>query len=1856
MFCNSILCFNKTLNLITVPRSQQFRLLMMAGSVDDIGGETQLCSHQDVVDCGGAKFDCNGNGNVSRDLGASYVFVSGVGDVNGCGASGDENCDVKGNGVVGDDQDSAVGIDKEVDLNGEFDGEVVENVVSEGTGEDRVEGERGEDLESWTGSGEGMGEDRFEGETGEDLESRTGSVLELGVREGTVIELSDKSGEDVEENVVVSMTEVGEGEQSGLGDGECELVKVEAEVGEEEAQERTELQSVEGDLEVKDQGSFRQMKDLGSDAEFGESQEGVIRLADSGEFDKSVKAVEQDHGVPPGDFEEGNQSNTVALGDDICELAEIHSGIEVDVGEGKLKDQTELNSVEETLESDRTTESVDCESHDLEENQYKFEHRTDLDSKIDGGVQMGNEIIAVADEGIICMAAANDFKDLDKGIDGSQSVDKLDLTPSDAATCCSMDKVPIECGENITAGTDDCAAVENEASKSLLVKGIDAELDSNENQTYEELIEHVPAKIFGSVLASIDNGTVSDQGPADADCRVGQVQGYEAERVALDTDGAPTTEIATRSVTDQSEISQINLGEQGSGFTKSPELNGNPDNEAIECGENITTGTDNCAAMEHEVSKSVLVQGIGAVNSTELDSNKNQTYAEMIEHVPAKIFGSVLASIDNGTVSDQGPADADCGVGQVQGYEAERVAPDTDGALTTETATRSVTDQSKISQINLGEQGSGCTKSPELNGNPDNEAIECGENITTGTDDCAAMEHEVSKSVLVQGIGAVNSTELDSNKNQTYAELIEHVPAKIFGSVLASIDNGTVSDQGPADADCGVGQVQGFEAERVAPDTDGALTTETATRPVTDQSKISQINLGEQRSGCTKSPELNGNPDNEAIECGGNITTGTDDCAAMEHEVSKNDLVLGIGAVNSTELDSNKNQTYAELIEHVPGKIFGSVLASIDNGTVSDQGPADADCGVGQVQGYDAERVALVTDGIPTTETATRSVTDQSKISQVNLGEQRSGYTKSPELNGNPENEAIECGENMTAGTDDCAAVEHEAFKSVLVQGIGAVNSTELDSNINQKYADCGVGQVQGYDTERVALDTDGTLTTESATKSVTDQSQISQINLGEQRSDCTKSPELNGIPDNAHFDCIVPQVQSDEISRSDSNGATILEPEVRNLVCPVTDGKPEMETKHFYTEDVKSGIFSVTDGTESEVGVANGLSSCAPDDVRFETKIEFGTIDSAEIVSKSRGQVLNGDVDCKRNQAIFPANLVESEGCADMQGKEATVAECSIGHSVDGQSIGNVAKAKPFQFLAKFPRIDDDKLREQIRNAQLLVEEKTVLRHNIRCEIDIKRANLQSLGDEFEATKSDERAARRLVKLKRQEIDSVQDKINRVKNSVSVMDITNRIAHMEHMIEHETHPLKEEMQLLREINVLKKLRGQISSNVCSTEEVTQALSQLEPTEMQLKTLKKELGDLKDKVSKAEAAVILLGKKYNDETKKLRELQARFRAANDIRQDAYKNLLGLKRQLHEKGKHFWIYKDDAKAASDFALNGDKEALYHLCAKQVDTFMDLWNKNDEFREDYVRCNMKSTLRRFKTLDGRSLGPDEEVHVFPVYVGERESRQLNNPSTTANPSSPTILKQENTVQSVEREPVDDKFLVMAEPKSKMFKNKTSVNPIPESGLLIGFRQLEVEETKEEEKQQTKEELELARKDEMLRKEEIDAKLKEQLRQEEKAKAQEALERKKRNADKAQMRAVLRAQKEAEQKEKEREKRMRKKEKKEKKTTDGENSLELQTTHIKDDSKENSPTTKPSKTSHFNRYNKTKATIPPALRNRGKRRLKQIMWWIFGGLMIVLLIFLVVNAGASKNLRPRKDDSFSGNHQSGQPVWQS
>lgn len=63
------------------------------------------------------------------------------------------------------------------------------------------------------------------------------------------------------------------------------------------------------------------------------------------------------------------------------------------------------------------------------------------------------------------------------------------------------------------------------------------------------------------------------------------------------------------------------------------------------------------------------------------------------------------------------------------------------------------------------------------------------------------------------------------------------------------------------------------------------------------------------------------------------------------------------------------------------------------------------------------------------------------------------------------------------------------------------------------------------------------------------------------------------------------------------------------------------------------------------------------------------------------------------------------------------------------------------------------------------------------------------------------------------------------------------QIRSMEHKIQHETLPLKEEKQFIRDIKQLKQIREQFSSNMGSQDEVQQAMDQKDQSEERLKVL-----------------------------------------------------------------------------------------------------------------------------------------------------------------------------------------------------------------------------------------------------------------------------------------------------------------------------------------------------------------------------------------------------------------------------------
>ncbi|XLT41731.1 hypothetical protein HN873_073023 [Arachis hypogaea] len=574
---------------------------------------------------------------------------------------------------------------------------------------------------------------------------------------------------------------------------------------------------------------------------------------------------------------------------------------------------------------------------------------------------------------------------------------------------------------------------------------------------------------------------------------------------------------------------------------------------------------------------------------------------------------------------------------------------------------------------------------------------------------------------------------------------------------------------------------------------------------------------------------------------------------------------------------------------------------------------------------------------------------------------------------------------------------------------------------------------------------------------------------------------------------------------------------------------------------------------------------------------------------------------------------------------------------AVDVQNMGSEVVKRPFYYLIRIPRYDDDEnIKEQIKIAIQQVEEKTRIRDEIRSESQNKKATCKEYNQEFRAAITAERAARDTLKSKRQEMDLVQATMNRLNNAISVGDIDGKIRNMEHMIEHETLPLKEEKQLIRQIKQLKQNREELSSSMAKQDQSQKSLDDkenIEESSKKLQLLKKEIELLRSNVQKAEAATKAAKKKYEDECNILNEISTRFKFADDVRQEAYAKLQTLKKQFHLKSKYFWEYKNASKKGQDLAAEGKKEELQCFCMDQVERMMELWNKNDEFRRDYVRCNTRSTLRRLQTLDGRSLGPDEEPPVIPSFLPERVSKDNSSVSQSTLDQEKKPTPAESVNKKAESAP---KAVEQKTEKSQTTKAKKAAKATPlEKSVAAIPRWADEPEDIPEEPVRTKEEEEQILKAEIARKEEEAAKLKEKRRLEEIEKAKEAMLRKQRNAEKAQQRAALKAQKEAEQKEKEREKRLRKKERRKAASTETAENTEQEPTPISEtvtrSTEECVQSEKPvevTRRSQYTRQSKAKS-MPLPLRNRGKRRIQPWMWAVIAVLAVVALFFLGNNS---------------------------
>ncbi|KAF2286038.1 hypothetical protein GH714_009851 [Hevea brasiliensis] len=397
--------------------------------------------------------------------------------------------------------------------------------------------------------------------------------------------------------------------------------------------------------------------------------------------------------------------------------------------------------------------------------------------------------------------------------------------------------------------------------------------------------------------------------------------------------------------------------------------------------------------------------------------------------------------------------------------------------------------------------------------------------------------------------------------------------------------------------------------------------------------------------------------------------------------------------------------------------------------------------------------------------------------------------------------------------------------------------------------------------------------------------------------------------------------------------------------------------------------------------------------------------------------------------------------------------------------------------YFVRYRPFDDPKIKSKIDQFDREIQKSSQSRFQITEELKAKRSERSELMEQLRALRNENEQYRTIFDEKKKEIEPLQQALGKLRNTnnpgrsglcSSEEELNDLIYSLQYRMQHESIPLTEEKQILREIKQLEGTREKVIANAAMRAKIQDSLGQKEAIQDQVKLMGVDLDGVKKEQQAVRGKITQLREKVKGLEAEIKSLQDDLTAVTEKRDKAFENIKSLRQQRDEGNVHFYNSRKAMTEAKDLAAKKDIKALENLCYEEVEKFMSLWNNNKAFRDDYEKRILPSLDSRQLSRDGRIRNPDEK----PLVKVQKESSKTDSKATS-------------------------EHVIVSEEISGLKKQQNNPPAKPEID---------------------------------------EAKLKELKREEEMAKAKQALERKKKLADKAAAKAAIRAQKEAEKKLKE------------------------------------------------------------------------------------------------------------------------
>ncbi|OIW08252.1 hypothetical protein TanjilG_15213 [Lupinus angustifolius] len=487
--------------------------------------------------------------------------------------------------------------------------------------------------------------------------------------------------------------------------------------------------------------------------------------------------------------------------------------------------------------------------------------------------------------------------------------------------------------------------------------------------------------------------------------------------------------------------------------------------------------------------------------------------------------------------------------------------------------------------------------------------------------------------------------------------------------------------------------------------------------------------------------------------------------------------------------------------------------------------------------------------------------------------------------------------------------------------------------------------------------------------------------------------------------------------------------------------------------------------------------------------------------------------VKLEQDSGVSDSTILWSHADESSAAEENGVSDSSGSKDI-GEEWPAPQKIHSFYFI-RLRRYNDPNIKPEMDKLDKEMNEKNQVRIQLTDAIRAKRSERAELISQIKPLQENNKQIQSILDEKRKEIEHLQQALGKLRTSnnagqgglcLSEEELNNIIYSLRYRIQHESIPLTEEKQIIREIKQLEGTRDKIIANAALRAKVQDSVGKKEAIRDQVKLISGELDGVKKDRQAVRSKINKLDDALKAIDKDILSLEEEKVTVTQKREKAFESIQQLRRKRDEGNTSFYESRRIMTKAKDLAAQKDINALQELSHKEVEKFMSHWNSDRTFRDDYEKRLLQSLDSRQLSRDGRMRNPDEK----PLLEEPKPDENNTLPNSSVKQGNEEALLAQK-VQKVTKKKGGDS-------KSKL--DNKNLEDTDEYEFENSHKETSVEETT------------------------VDAeKLKEIKRIEEIAKAKRALERKKKLAEKALAKAAKKAQREAEKKLKGRDKKAKK-----------------------------------------------------------------------------------------------------------------